>query len=103
MSCWGCSASGPVLDPEAELPMRQQTERACAQSSIHKRPEQVSTLSVECLGSAEVVEVTRKIPDEQPTVRQGARPVIEPGLERSRTLMRLDAPVPDLDLFLYLQ
>src|ERR1700758_1444379 len=36
-------------------------------------------------------------------MRQRARPVIEPCLERTRTLLRLDAPAPDLDFFLDLQ
>src|SRR5712671_3161345 len=36
-------------------------------------------------------------------MRQRARPIIEPRLERARTLLRLDAPASDLDFFVDLQ
>src|SRR5439155_17141895 len=70
---------------------------------INKRPQQLPALPVQLPRRSQVIQVPREVADQQSTVRQGARPIIEPRLERPRTLLRLHAPAPDLDLLLDLE
>src|SRR2546425_7678805 len=70
---------------------------------VNKRSQQIPAAPIQRFGPAEVVQIAGQVADQQPAVRQAPRPVVEPGLERSWALPRLDAPVPDLDLFIDLQ
>ena len=70
---------------------------------VHKRPQQISALPIETLRVGKMIEVTRQIADQETAVWQHARPIVEPGLKRARTLPSLDAPMPDLDFLVDLQ
>src|SRR5687768_8387593 len=94
---WNCRTN---LRSRGYVPV---TWRPGKTNSVDERPQQRPALSVERLGTAQVVQVAREVPDQQAAVREGARPVVQPGLERARALPRLDPPVPDLDLLFDLQ
>src|SRR6266508_526868 len=72
-------------------------------SLVNKRPQQLPAAPVEGLRPAKVIEVPSQVADQEPAMRQRARPIIEPRLERARTLPRLDPPAPDLDFLIDLQ
>src|SRR6266566_2976505 len=73
------------------------------QSSVHERPQQLPALPVQPLRRSQVIQIPRQVADEQPAMWQRAGPIIEPRLERARTLLRLHAPASDLDLLLDLE
>src|SRR5216684_8214281 len=64
---------------------------------VHERPQQRPTLAIKPRRVADMVQVTRHVPNQQTSVRQQPWPVIQTRLERARPLPRLDLPVPDLD------
>src|SRR6266704_6731871 len=70
---------------------------------INTRPQQLPALPVQLPRRSQVIQVPREVADQQSTVRQGARPIIEPRLECARTLLRFDPPMADLDFLVDLE
>src|SRR5882672_2940007 len=71
--------------------------------SVNKRPQQLLALPVQQLRLAEVIQIARQIANQQSTMWQCARPIIEPRLEGPRTLLCLDPPTADLDFLVDFQ
>src|SRR6266849_633456 len=70
---------------------------------VHKGPQERPALLVQQFRTLQVVQIPGEVADQQPTMRQGARPIIEPRLERARTLLRLDSPAANLDFLVDFQ